>query len=154
MIILYDCSWGYSKYMLQSIASRLSKCSRNTRGFGYKISEVTHKPSFNGLHPTVKGRKNTGGPCSPMSMHTILLHIVLIKLHRFYRHARSQSCPFCRDSLKRVNSGELWIYTSTCDIVDLSAIARENLKRLMIYIDKLPLVVPEPIVVSYVPHFR
>lgn len=88
------------------------------------------------------------------TMHAILLHIVLTKLLCFYRHARSQSCPFCRDSLKRVNSGDLWIYTSTCDIVDLSAIARENLKRLMIYIDKLPLVVPEPIVVSYVPHFR
>lgn len=60
------------------------------------------------------------------------------------RRARSQSCPFCRDSLKRVNSCDLWIYTSTTEIVDLSAISRENLMRLLIYIDKLPLLVPDP----------
>ncbi|KAL0347427.1 UNVERIFIED_CONTAM: E3 ubiquitin-protein ligase AIRP2 [Sesamum calycinum] len=68
--------------------------------------------------------------------------------------ARSQSCPFCRDSLKRVNSGELWIYTSNSDIIDLSAFARENLKRLFMYIEKLPLIVPDSVVVSYDPHFR
>ncbi|KAF5953625.1 hypothetical protein HYC85_006481 [Camellia sinensis] len=66
----------------------------------------------------------------------------------------SKSCPFCRDSLKRVNSGDLWIYTSGCDIVDLSSIAKENLKRLIMYIDKLPLIVPDPMLISYDPHFR
>ncbi|GFP94369.1 dehydrodolichyl diphosphate synthase 2 [Phtheirospermum japonicum] len=66
--------------------------------------------------------------------------------------SRSQSCPFCRDSLKRVKSGELWIYTSECDVIDLSAFARENLKRLFIYIDKLPLIVPDGMLVSYDPH--
>lgn len=71
-----------------------------------------------------------------------------------YRSSRSQSCPFCRDSLKRVNSGELWIYTSKCDIVDLSVIKRENLKRLLIYIDKLPLIVPDAMLVSYDPRYR
>lgn len=75
-------------------------------------------------------------------------------LHCLDRGARSQSCPFCRDSLKRVNSEELWIYTSSCDIADLSTIMRENLKRLFMYIDKLPLVVPDPLVVTYDPHFR
>ncbi|PNY00719.1 MTD2, partial [Trifolium pratense] len=39
---------------------------------------------------------------------------------------RSQSCPFCRDSLKRVNSGDLWIYTDTSDIVDVGTIFKEN----------------------------
>ncbi|KAL0333206.1 UNVERIFIED_CONTAM: E3 ubiquitin-protein ligase AIRP2 [Sesamum angustifolium] len=41
-----------------------------------------------------------------------------------------------------------------CDITDLSAIGRENVKRLFMYIDKLPLVIPDPVVVSYAPHFR
>ncbi|KAF3631546.1 putative LRR receptor-like serine/threonine-protein kinase-like [Capsicum annuum] len=68
--------------------------------------------------------------------------------------ARSQSCPFCRDSLKRVNSGELWIYTNLCDIKDLSAIMRENMKRLLMYIEKLPVIYPDPALVSYhAPHY-
>ena len=70
------------------------------------------------------------------------------------RRARSQSCPFCRDSLKRVNSGDLWIYTSSCEIIELSAIAKENLKRLFMYIEKLPLLVPDAVLVSYDPQFR
>lgn len=70
------------------------------------------------------------------------------------RRSRSQSCPFCRDSLKRVNSRELWIYTSNSDIVELSAIARENIKRLFMHVDKLPLIVADRMVVSYDTHFR
>lgn len=79
-----------------------------------------------------------------------MINLVML---RFYRHSRSQSCPFCRDSLKKVNSEELWVYTSNCDIVDLSAIERENLKRLLIYIDKLPLIVPDAMKVSYDPRY-
>jgi hypothetical protein len=71
-----------------------------------------------------------------------------------FRRTRSQSCPFCRDSLKRVNSGDLWIYTSNNEIIDLSSITRQNLKRLFMYIDKLPLIVPEPMFVSYDPRYR
>ncbi|KAJ9698668.1 hypothetical protein PVL29_007636 [Vitis rotundifolia] len=62
---------------------------------------------------------------------------------------RSQSCPFCRDCLKRMNSGDLWIYTDNNDIVDLTYIMRENLKRLFMYIDRLPLVIPDPVYVPY-----
>lgn len=68
-----------------------------------------------------------------------------------YRRTRSQSCPFCRDSLKRVNSGDLWIYTSSTEVVDLYAITTENLKRLFMYIEKLPFIVPDPAFVSYDP---
>jgi hypothetical protein len=31
----------------------------------------------------------------------------------FCRRSRSQSCPFCRDSLMRVNSGDLWMFTES-----------------------------------------
>ncbi|KAK4392307.1 E3 ubiquitin-protein ligase AIRP2 [Sesamum angolense] len=110
-------------------------------------------------------REEECGICMEMDtkfMFTMLLDVQMfplnssddVRFHRPCRRARSQSCPFCRDSLKRVNSGELWIYTSNCDITDLSAIGRENLKRLFMYIDKLPLVIPDPVVVSYAPHFR
>ncbi|CAK7323640.1 unnamed protein product [Dovyalis caffra] len=67
---------------------------------------------------------------------------------------RSQSCPFCRDSLKRVNSGDLWIYTSNNEVIDLSSITRQNLKRLFMYIDKLLLIVPDPVFVPYDPRYR
>ncbi|GKV21970.1 hypothetical protein SLEP1_g31884 [Rubroshorea leprosula] len=80
-------------------------------------------------------------------------HTMCMKCYRTWR-ARSESCPFCRDSLKRVNSGDLWIYTSNNEIVDLSAISRENLKRLFMYIDKLPVIVPDPKIISYDPQYR
>lgn len=80
-------------------------------------------------------------------------HSMCMRCYRNWR-ARSQSCPFCRDSLRRVNSGDLWIYTSEDDIVDLASISRENLKRLFMYIDKLPFITPNPTLVSYDPRYR
>uniref|UniRef100_A0A452YY44 RING-type domain-containing protein n=1 Tax=Aegilops tauschii subsp. strangulata TaxID=200361 RepID=A0A452YY44_AEGTS len=41
----------------------------------------------------------------------------------------SQSCPFCRVSLRRVNSTDLWIYTDNRDIVDCSTIEPEVPRR-------------------------
>lgn len=70
------------------------------------------------------------------------------------RRARSQSCPFCRDSLKRVNSGDLWIFTDSRDIVDMETVTRENLRRLFMYIDKLPLIIPESLFDPYDSHLR
>ncbi|KAI3474445.1 hypothetical protein Pfo_029306 [Paulownia fortunei] len=99
-------------------------------------------------------REEECGICMEMNTKVVLPscnHSLCMKCYRNWR-ARSQSCPFCRDSLKRVNSGELWIYTSSCDIIDLSTFERENLKRLFMYIRKLPLIVPDPMVVSYDPH--
>lgn len=39
-----------------------------------------------------------------------------------------------------MNSGDLWVYTSNREIVELPEIYKENVKRLLMYIDKLPLV--------------
>ncbi|KAI4302678.1 hypothetical protein MLD38_038398 [Melastoma candidum] len=65
------------------------------------------------------------------------------------RHARSQSCPFCRDSLKWVNSGDLWIYNTRFEIVDLSSIGRG---RLVMSVEKLPLVVLDIVHISHDPY--
>ncbi|KAF5750836.1 E3 ubiquitin-protein ligase RNF8-like isoform X4 [Tripterygium wilfordii] len=80
-------------------------------------------------------------------------HAMCMKCYQTW-FARSQSCPFCRDSLKRVNSGDLWIYPGKNEVVDLSAITRENLKRLLMYINKLPLIVPDSMIVSYDPRYE
>ncbi|KAL5991465.1 E3 ubiquitin-protein ligase airp2 [Asimina triloba] len=75
-------------------------------------------------------------------------HTLCVKCYRDWR-ARSQSCPFCRDSLKRVNSGDLWMYIDNREAVDMVSISRENLKRLFMFIDKLPLIVPDSVLASY-----
>ncbi|KAM0994304.1 hypothetical protein ACFX13_010015 [Malus domestica] len=96
-------------------------------------------------------REEECGICMEMNSKVVLpncSHCLCMKCYRNWR-TRSQSCPFCRDSLKRVNSCDLWIYTSNNEIVDLSTISRENSKRLFMYIDKLPLIAPNPKFVSY-----
>ncbi|KAL7136255.1 hypothetical protein ABFS83_10G017600 [Erythranthe nasuta] len=100
-------------------------------------------------------REEECGICMEMKTKVVLpscSHSLCIKCYRDW-WTRSQSCPFCRDSLKRMNSNELWIYPSNCDIIDLSLFAKENLKRFFAYINRLPLVIPGSIAVSYDPHF-
>ncbi|XP_057542497.1 E3 ubiquitin-protein ligase AIRP2-like isoform X2 [Amaranthus tricolor] len=58
-------------------------------------------------------------------------------------NARSRSCPFCRGSLKRVNSKDLWVLTNNHEIVDSITIARENLTRFRLYIESLPPAIPD-----------
>ncbi|KAG4205208.1 hypothetical protein ERO13_A04G089700v2 [Gossypium hirsutum] len=101
-------------------------------------------------------REEECGICMEMRSKIVLPacnHSMCMKCYRTWR-IRSQSCPFCRDSLKRVDSGDLWIYTSKNDIVDLASISRENMKRLFMYIDKLPQIVPDPKIVSYDPQHQ
>ncbi|XP_020891584.1 uncharacterized protein LOC9302367 isoform X2 [Arabidopsis lyrata subsp. lyrata] len=90
-------------------------------------------------------REEECGICMEMNSMVVLpncTHSVCIKCYRDWR-GRSQSCPFCRDSLKRVDSGDLWMFLDQNDTVNLTAISRENQKRLFMYIEKLPLVVPD-----------
>jgi hypothetical protein len=77
-----------------------------------------------------------------------------MEFHWNRRRVRSQSCPFCRDSLKRVNSADLWMFTDGRDIVDMATITGENLRRLFTYIEKLPLVIPDSVLESYDSHVK
>ncbi|KAH9701676.1 RING-type domain-containing protein [Citrus sinensis] len=101
-------------------------------------------------------REEECGICLEMNSRVVLpncSHSLCLKCYRDW-HGRSQSCPFCRDSLRRVDSSDLWIYTDKCDVVDLSTILRENCKRLFLYIDKLPLIIPDSVIVLYDSHVR
>ncbi|KAJ8761468.1 hypothetical protein K2173_001601 [Erythroxylum novogranatense] len=80
-------------------------------------------------------------------------HMMCLKCYREWR-SRSQSCPFCRDSLKRVNSADLWIFVDNREIVDMETVTRENLRRLYMYIDKLPLIVPDTLFDTYDCHLK
>ncbi|XWS18375.1 hypothetical protein CRYUN_Cryun32bG0037900 [Craigia yunnanensis] len=101
-------------------------------------------------------REEECGICMEMNGKIVLPncnHAMCLKCYRDWR-SRSQSCPFCRDSLKRVNSGDLWVYTDSRDIIDMATVTRENLRRLFMYIDKLPLIVPDTIFDDYDSHLR
>ncbi|XP_017229820.1 E3 ubiquitin-protein ligase AIRP2 isoform X1 [Daucus carota subsp. sativus] len=80
-------------------------------------------------------------------------HAMCLKCYHEWR-SRSQSCPFCRDSLKRVNSGDLWVYMDSRDIIDPVTLTRDNLRRLFLYIDKLPVIVPDHLFDTYDSHLR
>lgn len=58
-------------------------------------------------------------------------------------NSRSESCPFCRGSLKRVSSRDLWVLTSNGDVIDKITLAKENLRRFSRYIESLPLIIPD-----------
>ncbi|KAL3820562.1 hypothetical protein ACJIZ3_006467 [Penstemon smallii] len=101
-------------------------------------------------------REEECGICMEMNSKIVLPycnHAMCLKCYREW-HSRSQSCPFCRNSLKRVNSGDLWVFVDRRDVIDMMAITRENLKRLFVYIDKLPLVVPDTLYDAYDTHVR
>ncbi|XAR60729.1 hypothetical protein NMG60_11034212 [Bertholletia excelsa] len=88
-------------------------------------------------------REQECGICMEMNSKVVLpncSHSFCIKCYHDWQ-GRSQSCPFCRDSLKRVNSGDLWICTDKSEITDLSIILRENLRQLFTYVEKLPIVI-------------
>ena len=78
---------------------------------------------------------------------------IKIEVPLICRHSRSQSCPFCRDSLKRVNSRDLWIFTDNGEVIDMATLARDNLRRLFLYVGKLPLLVPESVFDVYDAHY-
>ena len=57
-----------------------------------------------------------------------------------YRRTKSLSCPFCRVSLKHVNSRDLWVYLDHSDVLDMDTLVKDNDERFFMYIEKLPLV--------------
>ncbi|XP_043706942.1 E3 ubiquitin-protein ligase AIRP2-like [Telopea speciosissima] len=75
-------------------------------------------------------------------------HTMCISCFREW-NLRSLSCPFCRGSLARVDSNDLWILTGNGDVVDTVTLAKENLRRFYLYIDHLPLVMPETLFCIY-----
>ncbi|CAN6448931.1 unnamed protein product [Victoria cruziana] len=75
-------------------------------------------------------------------------HAMCIKCFRDW-NTRSKSCPFCRDSLKRVNSRDLWVLTNTSEVIDTAMLAQENLRQFYIYIEKLPVIMPESLFFVY-----
>ncbi|KXG33947.1 uncharacterized protein LOC110433320 isoform X1 [Sorghum bicolor] len=75
-------------------------------------------------------------------------HAMCINCYRDW-YTRSQSCPFCRGSLKRVRSRDLWVLTGDDDVIDTVTLEKENVKHFLSFIDSLPLIVPDNMLLVY-----
>ncbi|KAG6536562.1 hypothetical protein ZIOFF_001620 [Zingiber officinale] len=67
-------------------------------------------------------REEECGICLEMNSKLVLpncSHSMCLKCYRDW-NTRSKSCPFCRDSLKEVNSGDLWVLIDNRDIIDIA----------------------------------
>ncbi|VAH66741.1 unnamed protein product [Triticum turgidum subsp. durum] len=75
-------------------------------------------------------------------------HAMCINCYRDW-YTRSQSCPFCRGSLKRVQSRDLWVLTGDEDVIDPVTLEKENVRHFHSFIDSLPLIVPDNLLLVY-----
>ncbi|KAL2234434.1 UNVERIFIED_CONTAM: E3 ubiquitin-protein ligase AIRP2 [Sesamum indicum] len=75
-------------------------------------------------------------------------HAMCINCYRDW-NMRSESCPFCRGSLKRVKSGDLWVLTRSGDVVDQETLSREDMLRFYLYINNLPKDTPDALFLVY-----
>ncbi|KAB1217295.1 hypothetical protein CJ030_MR4G021026 [Morella rubra] len=75
-------------------------------------------------------------------------HAMCINCYRNW-NTRSESCPFCRGSLKRVNSGDLWVLTCRSDELDTQTMLKEDMLRFHLYIKSLPRDIPDALFLMY-----
>ncbi|KAK9050066.1 hypothetical protein SSX86_030963 [Deinandra increscens subsp. villosa] len=86
-------------------------------------------------------------PCTKMVLPDCC-HAMCINCYHDW-NMRSVSCPFCRGSLKRVNSGDLWVLPCRGDVVDQKTVSKEDKKRFYNYINKLPKDIPDAVFLVY-----
>ncbi|XAR50286.1 hypothetical protein NMG60_11004571 [Bertholletia excelsa] len=80
-------------------------------------------------------------PCTKMVLPNCC-HAMCINCYHDW-NIRSESCPFCRGSLKRVNSGDLWVLTCSRDVADAEIVSKEEMLRFYLYINSLPKDIPD-----------
>ncbi|PNT01210.1 hypothetical protein POPTR_015G089800v4 [Populus trichocarpa] len=86
-------------------------------------------------------------PCTKMVVPSCC-HAMCINCYRDW-NTRSASCPFCRGSLKRVNSEDLWVLTCSIDVVDTNTVSKEDIFRFYLYIKNLPKDIPDDLFLMY-----
>ncbi|KAG6504894.1 E3 ubiquitin-protein ligase AIRP2-like [Zingiber officinale] len=101
-------------------------------------------------------REEECGICMELNSKIVLpncCHAMCMKCYKEW-NSRSQLCPFCRGNLKRVNSGDLWVFIGNRDTVDMETVTQQNIRQLILYIKKLPIVFPDSVFDSYDSHIR
>ena len=87
--------------------------------------------------------------CMMMTKKTVMLFTGKCSFFLLYRNTRSESCPFCRGSLKRVNSEDLWVLTCGNDVVDTETALKDDVLRFFLFINNLPKDIPDALFVMY-----
>ncbi|XP_027337625.1 E3 ubiquitin-protein ligase AIRP2-like [Abrus precatorius] len=96
-------------------------------------------------------RENECGVCLESCTKMVLpdcCHAMCINCYKDW-NTRSESCPFCRGSLKRVKSGDLWVLTCSSDVIDIQTLYREDMLRLYVFVNNLPEYIPDALFVMY-----
>ncbi|GFP96071.1 hypothetical protein PHJA_001751200 [Phtheirospermum japonicum] len=86
-------------------------------------------------------------PCTKMVTPNCC-HAMCINCYRDWS-MRSESCPFCRGTLKRVRSRDLWVLTGKDDVIDPDKVSKEDLRRFYLYIRNLPKDSPDAVFLMY-----
>nr|AFK34590.1 unknown [Lotus japonicus] len=86
-------------------------------------------------------------PCTKIVL-PYCCHAMCIKCYCKWNR-KSESCPFCRSSLRRVKSEDLWVLTCNEDVVDAETVSREDLLHFYLYINKLPKDHPDALFLMY-----
>ncbi|KAI4382496.1 hypothetical protein MLD38_008452 [Melastoma candidum] len=86
-------------------------------------------------------------PCTKMVLPNCC-HAMCMNCYRNW-NVKSESCPFCRGSLKRVKSEDLWVLTCHDDVVDKETVSKEDLLRFYLYINSLPKDGPDALFLVY-----
>ncbi|KAK4410799.1 E3 ubiquitin-protein ligase AIRP2 [Sesamum angolense] len=110
------------------------------------------KPEDNNKHLDVDmEREDECGICLDRCTKMVLpncCHAMCINCYSDW-NTRSESCPFCRGSLKRVKSGDLWVLTHSGDVVDQETLSKEDMLRFYLYINNLPKDTPDALFLVY-----
>ncbi|KZV39966.1 hypothetical protein F511_15628 [Dorcoceras hygrometricum] len=86
-------------------------------------------------------------PCTKIVLPNCF-HTMCINCYRDW-NTRSESCPFCRGSLRRVESRDLWVLTGDDDVIDPESVSTEDLRQFYLYIRNLPKDSPDALFVTY-----
>lgn len=86
-------------------------------------------------------------PCTKMVLPNCC-HAMCINCYRDW-NMRSASCPFCRGSLKRVNSEDLWVMTCNGDLVDAETASMDGVLRFHLFLNSLPIEIPDSLFLMY-----
>ncbi|XP_059438327.1 E3 ubiquitin-protein ligase AIRP2-like [Corylus avellana] len=86
-------------------------------------------------------------PCTKMVLPNCC-HAMCINCYHNW-NTRSESCPFCRGTIKRVNSGDLWVLTCSNDVVETQTVLKEDVLRFHLFINSLPEDIPDALFLMY-----
>ncbi|XP_047149878.1 E3 ubiquitin-protein ligase AIRP2-like isoform X2 [Vigna umbellata] len=120
--------------------------SIESSSYGKKLIEGDAKP----IHVDLEREDECGiclEPCTKMVLPNCC-HAMCIKCYRKWNKL-SESCPFCRGTLRRVNSEDLWVLTCNEDVVDAETVSKEDLLRFNLYINNLPKDHPDALFLMY-----